>query len=146
MNELGGPRGRAGSEILALDEADSESTRDGVKRDAGAGGAAADNEQVERAGRVGADQRRGLSRPGRNDDVGVGDPLPNCRYVGPGFTAVVGGERRPVEQDSASGCGGDCCGAYSPAQACSCCHTVRLERESKRERERDREQVDGIGI
>lgn len=117
VNELGGPRGRAGREILTLDKPDAEATRDSVEGDAGASGATADYEDVKRISRVGTDQRRGLNRSGRNDGIGVVDPLPNCLEFRNSAAAVVGRERWLVENNCASGCGGEHGGAYAPAHS-----------------------------
>ena len=48
VDELGAPAARAPGQVAALDERDAQPARGGVQRDAGAGDAAADDEEVER--------------------------------------------------------------------------------------------------
>ncbi|KAL3635564.1 hypothetical protein CASFOL_020111 [Castilleja foliolosa] len=58
MDELSRPRRSAGREIIPLNKPDSKPTRGGIQSDAAAGGATADDEDVQEVSRAGADQSR----------------------------------------------------------------------------------------
>ena len=136
MYELCGAGGSSRREILSLNETNPESTCHGIQSHAGTRGAAADDENVERVGRTGADQRRPLDLPRRNDGAGVVDLLPDGGEVGSAAPMVAGRDRR-VEKDCAAVCGGDGCsdsGAESP-KASGGCHG-KDRRSGSREGER----------
>lgn len=113
MNELGGARGSSGREILSLDEANAESSSDGVQRHAGAGGATADNENIQRTGGTRADERRPLDLSRRHGSKWIVDLLSDSGEM---RSPVANGYRRRDEDGAAvcDGHGGSDGGAKSP--------------------------------
>lgn len=101
MKELRGSRRSSGGEILPLHEPDAESSRDGVEGGAGTGGAAADDENVERIRLAGGRERRLLRLPGRHDGAGVVHLLPEGLEGGAPSVVAGGDERRVQEEDAA---------------------------------------------
>lgn len=98
MNELRRAGRRAGREILALDETNAKSSSDGIKGDATAGSASADDENVKRIDGAGSDQSRLLDCSRGNDCSRIIDLVPvGLNRVTTGAT-VIGGERR-LKQD-----------------------------------------------
>lgn len=94
MYELSGARGSSGGEILSFNEADTESPCGGIKGGARTGGSAADDENVERFIRCGADQRRPLELSRREDGEGVVDLLVDGSELGSVIASgELGGEK-----------------------------------------------------
>lgn len=99
MDELGGAGRRPGRKILPFDKSHAEAAGGGVEGDSAAGGAAADNEDVERVDRAATHQRRSLHLSGRHYGSVVGDFGPDGggdisgAVVGVGDEGVAEAER-----------------------------------------------------
>lgn len=106
MKELRGSRRSSGGEILPLHEPDAESSSHGVECGAGTGGAAADDENVERIRLSGGLERWKLRLPGRHDGVGVVHLLPECLEAGTA-SVIAGGDERLVQDEGATVRGGN---------------------------------------
>lgn len=81
MKEFGGARGGSRGEILTFNQPNLEATCHGVKGDAGAGGAAADDENIKRIGLTGANQSRFLRVSGRHHRLRIVNLLPQRRQL-----------------------------------------------------------------